>query len=116
MKLYTYYPIENSGKLSKTDCVIDVKRGRWVVNETNHPMEFDRVHAFENKYVYFLHHFGINSGIIVQGDHIVLNFWQNHKFLFMQRAHWIQNNNNLKWILGMLVSALVGYLLKTMTC
>lgn len=91
MKVEVYYPIMNKGILEKTNETITIEPRRWIdKNGTSHPMKFERPVAFKNKNVYFLHLFGDDSGKSHQGKHISLNFWQNQKFMLMQKIHPMQ--------------------------
>lgn len=107
MKVNSYQPDgSNTGKLrlrkgqkttnyedgSSETCQTDtdeiiIKKGRWIEQDgTSNPMKYNRINCFENRYVYFLHDFGDDSGPIHHGKHIVLNWWQNIQFLWMQQT------------------------------
>lgn len=101
MKINIYEVGVDFGRLNKTEDIIDIKRGRWVDrNNTSHPMNFTKKECFENKYTYWLSHFGEYSKIY--GSHISLNFWENQKFLFMQKSHWLQKEENVRYTVNVL--------------
>lgn len=104
----------NSGQLIKIDEIIDIKPRRWIEdrNGTSHPMKFIEPIAFENKNVYFLYLFGDNSGKTKMGKHISLSFWENQKFLFMQKLHWVQKEENIRYIVNiifLIIGACIAY-------
>lgn len=104
MKVKTYSPTSNnSGVLEETNRYIDIKPRRWISDgKTSHPMKFERIVAFENKNVYFLHRFGDDSGTHHSGYYISLTFFENQRFLFMQNSHWIQKEENIRYIINIL--------------
>jgi len=85
----------NTGNLEKSNEVIEINPRRWLRKETSHPMNYSEPKAFENKNVYFLYLFGDDSKP-TKGVHISLSFWENLKFLFMQKSHWSQEP--LNWL------------------
>jgi hypothetical protein len=97
MKVKGYYPIANTGKFDKNKNVenIEIKKGRWIRHGISHPLNFKKIDSFEDKYVYFFHMYGSgNTGI-----HIPLNWIQNQIFNIMQKNHWIQKRENIKYLI-----------------
>lgn len=99
MKVNTYTNEPNTGVLNKTEQTIIIKKNRWVDKSgVSHPMKFEEPKAFENKNVYFLYLFGGDT----KGKHISLSFWQNQKFLWLQNNHWLQKEENIRYIVNIL--------------
>ncbi|MFZ9029296.1 MAG: hypothetical protein ACO2Z9_09800 [Crocinitomicaceae bacterium] len=113
MKAKTYKPIVNTGHLKLTNKDIDIQDGYWIdwTNE-RHTMAFKRVNSFFGKRVYFLHHYGHDAGTHHFGVHIQLSYWENHKFLWLQGEHWIQQPENIKWLVTRLIP--VGFFFSTL--
>ena len=92
----------NTGKLKQTNEKIIIKPRRWVTKDgKSYPMKSSAPISFENKNVYFLPY--PNENNTIKGVHISLNFWQKQKFLFLQKAHWLQKEENIRYIINMLV-------------
>jgi hypothetical protein len=101
----------NSGKLraSSVDKNIEIKKGRYICNDISHPLfsekenYFSKVYCLEYKkrHIYFLNYFGRNEPP-VKGIHIGLTIWQNHKFLWLQNKHWLQKEENIRYIVNIL--------------
>lgn len=106
MKVNTYSTEKiNSGILKKDKTIIDLRTTRWIDNNgTSHPIKYVRPLAFENKNVYFLHLFGDDSKQPHHGVHISLNFWQNQKFLWLQKQHWMQKTSNITWLISIIIA------------
>jgi len=98
MKVNVFRGIPNSGILTETNETIDIRKGRWISNETSHPMEFVEKICFENKNVYYLYFFGEKSS--THGVHISLNFLENQKFKWLQNIHWLQKEENIRYIIN----------------
>jgi hypothetical protein len=91
----------NTGLLIESDEIIDIKKHRWVDKGESHPMKFLKPKSFKNKNVYFLHLYGDTKKPHL-GKHISLTFWENQKFLFMQEKHWIQKEENVRYVVNIL--------------
>lgn len=116
MKVHIYQAIINTENLKKTPEIIDIKKGYWLQKDGfRHSMSFSKVNSFKPDYVYYIFHFGCQPEPNGQGSHIVLSFWQNQQFLWMQKSHWLQKNDNIKWVIGMIGSAAVGYVIRLLT-
>lgn len=104
MKVNTYHVKENnSGILVKTKEIIDIQKRRWIDSKgTSHPMKFLEPIAFKNENVYFLHLFGDDRKEPHHGVHISLTFWQKQRFLFMQKLHWLQKEENIRYLVNIL--------------
>jgi hypothetical protein len=64
-------------------------------------MYYTKPIAFENKNVFYLHDFG-NKDENSRGIHISLTFLEKHRFLFMQKDHWLQKEENIRYIINIL--------------
>jgi hypothetical protein len=107
MKVHTSTTVPNTGILIQSNEVIDIRRNRWIdKHNTSHPLKYTQPVAFENKNVYFLHLFGDDSGTQHKGVHISLSFWDNQKFLWLQKKQWFQNKDNVMWLVNIVVATL----------
>ncbi len=63
---------------------------------------YKRIHSLEFNFyrVYYLNKFNLNDG--KSGFHIGLNFWQNQQFLLLQNEHWIQKEENIRYVINIL--------------
>lgn len=103
MKLNVYRGDTNTGILKPTNEIISIKPRRWVDGDgKSHPMKYVSSIAFENKNVFFLHSSGDDSKLPHHGKHISLTFWQKQLFLLMQNSHWIQKEENVRYIINIL--------------
>lgn len=101
----------NSGHLTAffPEEKIEIKRGRYIKGDISHPLftekenYFCKVHCLEynKKHIYFLNYFGRNEAP-VKGIHIGLTNWQNNKFLWMQNKHWLQKEENIRYIVNVI--------------
>lgn len=88
---------------------IEIKRGRYIKNNISHPLftekenYFSKIYCLEYKerHVYFLNYFGSNK-LPIRGIHIGLTFWQNQRFLWLQRKHWLQKEESIRYIINIL--------------
>ncbi|MGO4905805.1 hypothetical protein [Flavobacterium sp. W20_MBD1_R3] len=95
---------------------IDIKKGRYLKDDISHPLYsekefyFKRIYCleFENKKVYFLNTFGKTDS--QKGFHIALSEWQNQRFLWLQNRHWIQKEENIRYIVNLLFLVLGAYI------
>ncbi|HBI01385.1 MAG TPA: hypothetical protein PK637_14550 [Flavobacteriales bacterium] len=96
--------------------VIQIKRGRYIQNGVSHPLMSDnenyyrRIYAleFENKTIYYFDSFGKkdNHG----GIHIGMNWWENQCFLWLQGKHWLQKEENIRYVVNVLFLLLGAYI------
>jgi hypothetical protein len=91
---------QNSGELSKTDEIIDIKCDRWIQNpngiEISHPMEeYTKKFCFSDENVYFLNFFGFGN----KGNHISLNFYKT-KCPFSYKVITGYNKRNLRCVVN----------------
>lgn len=85
---------------------IDILKYRYIHRNTSHPLKsgnalyYKRIHClnYENKKVYFLNRFGEEKS---NGIHIGLTWMENQKFLFLMGQHWIQQENNIRFLTNM---------------
>lgn len=100
VKVYKSEP--NTGTLSHTREIIEIRPIRWIdKHKISHPMKFEKPIAFDNKNVYFLYLFGDDSNK-PKGVHISLSFFENQKFTWMQKTHWRQKEENIRYIINIL--------------
>lgn len=74
---------------------------------------YKRIHSLELNFyrVYYLSMFNSSDG--KGGFHIGLNFWQNQQFLLLQNDHWIQKEENIRYVVNILFligGLILGYL------
>lgn len=92
----------NSGLLVETDEKIDIRKHRWIdKQDISHPMNFKSPNAFDNNNVYYLLLYGDNKAPYY-GKHISLSFCENQKFLWIQKSHWFQKEENIRYIVNVL--------------
>lgn len=102
MKINVYVPITNSGILEKTEEQIDIRKNRWIDSGgISHPLKYLKPIAFSNSNVYFLHLFGDDTKKPHSGKHISLTFFENHFFNLMQGTHWIQKEENIRYLINL---------------
>lgn len=85
-----------------------IKKGRYIYNDTSHPLRgndefyYQRNYCLESdgKIVYWLDTFGNKSNNI--GLHIGFTWKQHQKFLLMQNMHWLQKEDNIRFIVNIL--------------
>ena len=93
----------NQNKLEKTKNKIVIYSTKFT-RETNlgkkeYRLDYKRsINFIDSKYVYFLKK---NIGG-KQGYRISLSFWQNQKFLFIQNKHWLQKEENIRYVINIL--------------
>jgi hypothetical protein len=106
----------NTGKfIGLEGRIIEIKKGRYILNDTSHPLYsdkelyFKRIYCleFKNKKIYFLNTYG---KIDNHGRHIALSKWQNHRFLWLQNKHWLQKEENIRYLINLLFLILGAYI------
>ncbi len=108
----------NSGKLKGylKNQYAYIKSGRYIRDDTSHPLYsedevyFKRIYCleFKGKKVYFLNRYGkIDNNL---GFHIALSKWQNQRFLWLQNRHWLQKEENIRYLVNLLFLILGAYL------
>ncbi len=99
--------IPNSGTLKTTGKIINLRQGRYIYCDISHPLSrekelfYERVYSLEHKsfpVIYWLDSFGEKSE--KHGNHIGLSNFQNHIFLWKQKKHWLQQENNIRYIIN----------------
>ncbi len=107
MKIKCLNHIPNSGVLLEGKLeVIEIKEGRFIQGNNSHPLVhkgekfYSKVICLEykNKKVYWLNRFGQQSKY--HGDYIGLNRFQNQRFLWLQNAHWLQQEVNIRYLIN----------------
>jgi hypothetical protein len=110
---------KNSGKLTPfEDRYIEIKKGRYVDFDTSHPLYvenekyFKRVYCLEyfRKRIYYFNRFGNND--INTGFHVGFTWLQNQRFLFLQNRHWVQKEENIRYIVNvifLIIGAFFGF-------
>lgn len=101
--------IPNSGTLKTTGKIIDLRRGRYIYCDVSHPLStekelfYERVYSLEHEsfpVIYWLNNFGEKSE--KHGNHIGLSKFQNHRFLWKQKKHWLQQESNIRYIINII--------------
>lgn len=125
MKIQILKPIQNTGRMQQTKGTfesydeegilrtytvsqnfIKILKYRYIHLNVSHPLKsgdnlyYKRIHClnFENKKVYFLRRFGNEES---NGIHIGLSWSENQKFLFLMGQHWIQQEDNIRFLTNM---------------
>lgn len=109
------YEIHNNS----CDVVIEIGKGVWrmkyvgvddswdVLNKETQLMDFTRVKSTNKGYVYKLQYLGTRD------LYISLSIIQNQRFLLLQGKHWFQKEDNIRYLVNMLIllsSVVVGFL------
>ena len=103
MKVKKYRCEYNTGFLKETNEIIEIRSRRFITNDkTSHPLQYSEPIAFENKNVYCLYLFDSKDKENSTCIHISLTFWEKQKFLFLQKKHWIQKEENIRYIINLL--------------
>ncbi len=87
-----------------------IKRGRYIEKNTNlsHPLfdeqnkYYKRIYALEykGKKIYHFNIFGTSNDN--HGYHVGFNFVQHQKFLWLQGKHWLQKEENIRYIVNII--------------
>jgi len=111
--------LKNSGKLSLVnDRYVEIKKGRFLESGTSHPLYlenekyFKRVHCLEyfKKRIYFFNRFGNKENNA--GFHVGFTWFQHHQFLLLQKRHWIQKEENIRYVINVIflfIGAYIGF-------
>jgi hypothetical protein len=125
MKILILNPVLNTGHMEQTkgsfdaydedgilrtyivsENFIEILKYRYIHRNISHPLKsgdalyYRRIHClnYENKKVYFLNRFGEEKS---NGIHIGLSWKENQKFLFLMGQHWIQQEDNIRFLTNM---------------
>ncbi|UKN01192.1 hypothetical protein K6119_15790 [Paracrocinitomix mangrovi] len=87
---------------------IEIKKGRYIHQNCSHPLRsgdenyFKRIHGLEykNRKIYWLYTFG--SMDKPQGHHVGFSWWEHQKFLWLQEMHWLQKENNIRYMVNLI--------------
>ena len=103
----------NTGRLKKSQRLIQIKRGSWCRFDKDtqnckdvHKLTIEKNSYFRDKYVYLLKRYGSKDGI----NYISLNFFENQRFLLIQQNHWLQQEKNIRYLIS-LVFLTIGVVL-----
>lgn len=104
----TYDEDGNQKTFTVSENFIDIMNYRYIHLNTSHPLRsgdelfYKRIHClnFENKKVYYLNRYGKEKS---NGIHIGLTWKENQKFLFLMGQHWIQQENNIRYLTNMVL-------------
>jgi hypothetical protein len=87
-----------------------IKRGRYIEKKNNlsHPLfdeqnkYYKRIYALEykGKKIYHFNIFGTNNDN--HGYHVGFNFVQHQKFLWLQGKHWLQKEENIRYVVNII--------------
>lgn len=86
--------------------LVEIKYGRFIVDDVSHPLMsetekyFQRVYCleYEKRRIYYFYTFGNKEG--VGGFHVGFTWWQHQQFLLLQKRHWIQKEENIRYIVN----------------
>lgn len=93
------YTIKES-RVTKSNEQIILKRRLFCLIDRNYIWERFypiRVHSVNRKRVYM-----IKNPLKKYGHYISLTFLQHQRFLFIQRKHWLQQENNIRYIINII--------------
>lgn len=108
MKLKTFSASgQNSGQWIENNEEIDIKRGGFIKDKYWYPMTFKEISSPYDKKIYCLK-YGENGF-----KHISFTgFWENQIFLFKQGVHWFQKEENIRYVVNMILiflTAVAGF-------
>ena len=96
--------------------VVKIEKGRFYRCDLSSPLigkegrYYHRNHSlkFGKKIIYGFHEFGVvKDGTLL---FVGFNFWQHHRFLLKQGDHWFQQEKNIRFIIG-IVLTIIGLLI-----
>lgn len=101
-------------KLSSTE-FLEIKCGGYLVEGESYPLVsekekyFQRIYhkKYHNKSIYLLNRFGkIDDS---DGYYIGLNSWEKQIFLWLQQKHWLQKEENIRYIVNLVFLVIGAY-------
>ena len=66
-----------------------------------------------NEIIYFFMLFGRKESM--SGVHVGFNFWEHQRFLWLQKSHWLQKEENIRYVINvffLLMGLYVGFFKK----
>jgi hypothetical protein len=120
MRVQIFECIEkNSGQLTPVDGrFVYIKKGRYIDNNTSHPLYAEKEKYFARIYclgylkkrIYFLNRFGNKDSNT--GFHVGFTWLQHQHFLLLQNRHWVQKEENIRYVINVLflfIGAYIGF-------
>lgn len=103
MKTKSYYVNRfNQTLVSSRDIEIFYKSySDFTRNDIRYEFIFDRVHSLEKNNDEYIYSYLI-LGFGQQRGYIKLDFGENIEFLFLQKSHWLQKEENIRYIINIL--------------
>jgi len=107
----------NTGKfIGPSGRIVNIKRGRYILDDSSHPLLSEKVCYFrkiycleyKNRVIYSFDLYGITEGSKV--IHVGLTKWQNQRFLWLQNRHWLQKEENIRYIINIMFLIFGAYL------
>ena len=108
---------KNTGNLSLVnDRFVEIKKGRFLESGASHPLYsenekyFKRVYCLEflKKRIYFFNRFGSNDSNT--GFHVGFTWLQHQQFLLLQNRHWVQKEENIRYVVNLVFLIIGAYL------
>lgn len=95
---------------------IEIKRGRYIKDGISHPLRnseerlYKRIYCLEHegRKVYWLSSFGETS--MDHGWHVSFSKLEHHRFLWKQNDHWLQKENNIRYIINIIFLVIGVYI------
>lgn len=117
MKIKVFEPIINSGVLEPTDDEIKIYKGRYIENNSlSHALRSGEEKYYIRKYglkykrhkVYWFYRYSTPSE--QTGMYVAFSRWQHQRFLWLQGNHWLQKEENIRYIVN-IVFLVIGVLI-----
>lgn len=94
---------------------IEIKQGRYIKDGISHPLRvgdkrfYKRMFCLEHegRKVYWLNSFGKDEG---KGCHVSFSKLEYHRFLWKQSDHWLQKENNIRYIINIIFLVIGVYI------
>ena len=92
---------------------VKIKRGCYIDGSVSYPLILNRNHSigYVNKnYVYNFKRFGDDATKTTAYHFLKFNFYEHQKFLLSQNMHWIQKEENLRYIINIIFLTIGAYI------
>ncbi|MFN8864982.1 MAG: hypothetical protein ACK500_10555 [Flavobacteriales bacterium] len=95
---------------------VEIRKGRYVDGGLSHPLYsegekyFERIYGLEyrNHHVYFFRRFG--NGDSKAGFHVGFTRLQHQQFMLLQNSHWIQKEENIRYLVNLVFLVIGAYI------
>jgi hypothetical protein len=97
----------NKIELTTSTRTVSFGRGYYSEGESQFPLVYKRNHhtVKRKNYVYRVHLYG-QTNEDCKGFYVAFNFWQNIRFLGIQRKLWIHDKDFFMWFINIVVAGL----------